>query len=366
MNLKLIRQAAVVAAAGLVASALSAAAATAVARHGQRRGVDQRHVAAPTTTPIKHVVVIIGENHSFDNVFATYQPPGHQHIWNLLSEGIVTKNGSPGPNFAAASQLTASDTKKYTLTPTITGAYTTLPQPNTTYVCQGLRRPARQQRGHPVPGQPAQRAVPDHQVRAVLRQPPGVLELGPVRAVRRLRRRPDPPLLPDVAAERGLPRPARHLGDQHGRGRQRREPAGPDLPGRRADGLLQHGQGDAPILRDLAAALRDQRQLPPGRAGRHRRQPHRARHRVRRVVPELLGPGGPAAVRRDREPQPEARDQQQLHPGRLRQQHHGQHRRQLLRVRGPVAAGRRRRSSATWTRCPTRCCTTASPAGTTC
>src|SRR4029077_20380770 len=34
--------------------------------------------APPTTTPIKHVVVIIGENHSFDNVFATYQPPGRQ------------------------------------------------------------------------------------------------------------------------------------------------------------------------------------------------------------------------------------------------------------------------------------------------
>ena len=29
------------------------------------------------------------------------------------------------------------------------------------------------------------------------------------------------------------------------------------------------------------AELRDQRQLPPGGAGRHRRQPHRARHRVR-------------------------------------------------------------------------------------
>ena len=61
----------------------------------------------PTTTPIKHVVVIIGENHSFDNVFATYQPPGHQKIWNLLSEGIVTKTGAPGPNFGKAAQLTA-------------------------------------------------------------------------------------------------------------------------------------------------------------------------------------------------------------------------------------------------------------------
>jgi phospholipase C len=136
MNLKLIRQAAVVAAAGLVASALSAAAATAVA--GTASGAAL--TSGGTTTPIKHVVVIIGENHSFDNVFATYQPPGHQRILNLRSEGIVTKNGSPGPNFAAASQLQASDTTKYSLTPTITSAYTTLPQPNTTSVpkaCDG-------------------------------------------------------------------------------------------------------------------------------------------------------------------------------------------------------------------------------------
>jgi acid phosphatase len=94
-----------------------------------------------TTTPIKHVIVIIGENHSFDNLFATYQPPKGQHVENLLSEGIVTKNGTPGPNYARAEQLTASDTGTYTVTPKITGAYTALPQPNTTYVtsgCDGL------------------------------------------------------------------------------------------------------------------------------------------------------------------------------------------------------------------------------------
>jgi len=94
-----------------------------------------------TTTPIKHVIVIIGENHSFDNVFATYQPPGRQKIWNLLSEGIVTKSGAPGKNFKLARQLTASNTKKYTLNPKITGSYKTLPAPNTTYVssaCDGL------------------------------------------------------------------------------------------------------------------------------------------------------------------------------------------------------------------------------------
>src|SRR5579875_2443945 len=49
-------------------------------------------------TPIKHVIVIIGENHTFDNVFGTYQPPRGQSVMNLLSEGIVTASGEPGPN----------------------------------------------------------------------------------------------------------------------------------------------------------------------------------------------------------------------------------------------------------------------------
>jgi len=94
-----------------------------------------------TTTPIKHVVVIIGENHSFDNVFATYQPPRLQHIQNLLSERIINKNGSPGPNYAKATQLTAREHGTFTLTPKLTGPYKTLPKPNTTYVssaCDGL------------------------------------------------------------------------------------------------------------------------------------------------------------------------------------------------------------------------------------
>lgn len=93
-----------------------------------------------TTTPIKHVIVIIGENHTFDNVFATYQPPAGQHVLNLLSEGIVTTAGTPGPNAAKAEQKTATDTTTYQVQPKQTGAYQTLPQPNTTYVspaCSG-------------------------------------------------------------------------------------------------------------------------------------------------------------------------------------------------------------------------------------
>jgi phospholipase C len=62
-----------------------------------------------TTTPIKHVIVIIGENRSFDHVFATYKPKAGETINNLLSEGIVNADGTPGPNFSAAKQLQASD-----------------------------------------------------------------------------------------------------------------------------------------------------------------------------------------------------------------------------------------------------------------
>ena len=66
-----------------------------------------------TQTPIKHVIVIIGENRSFDHVFATYVPKNGQTVHNLLSEGIITldanKNAIPGPNFQKAQQLAATD-----------------------------------------------------------------------------------------------------------------------------------------------------------------------------------------------------------------------------------------------------------------
>jgi phospholipase C len=62
-----------------------------------------------TTSPIKHVIVIIGENRTFDHVFATYVPKNGQTIHNLLSEGIVNADGTPGPNFKKAQQLAATD-----------------------------------------------------------------------------------------------------------------------------------------------------------------------------------------------------------------------------------------------------------------
>jgi acid phosphatase len=86
-----------------------------------------------TETPIKHVVVIIGENHSFDNVFGTYQARHDQHVQNLLSEGIVTATGQLGPDARRARQYQATNTTSYTLQPRRTGPYVTLPQPNTTF-----------------------------------------------------------------------------------------------------------------------------------------------------------------------------------------------------------------------------------------
>src|SRR5271155_2527363 len=62
-----------------------------------------------TTSPIKHVIVIIGENRSFDHVFAAYVPKGNQTVFNLLSEGIIKADGTPGPNFEKAHQRAAVD-----------------------------------------------------------------------------------------------------------------------------------------------------------------------------------------------------------------------------------------------------------------
>jgi phospholipase C len=84
-----------------------------------------------TTTPIKHVIAIYGENRSFDHLFATYKPQGDETVNNLLSEGIVNADGTPGPNFAKAAQYKATDTGTYSISPTKAGAYATLPPPIT-------------------------------------------------------------------------------------------------------------------------------------------------------------------------------------------------------------------------------------------
>jgi phospholipase C len=57
-----------------------------------------------TQSPIKHLIVIMGENRTFDHLFATYQPRRGQSVVNLLSKGIINIDGSPGPNYGLALQ----------------------------------------------------------------------------------------------------------------------------------------------------------------------------------------------------------------------------------------------------------------------
>src|SRR6185437_1436630 len=61
-----------------------------------------------TASPIKHVIVLIGENRGLDHTFGVYKPKGKgETISNLLSKGIVNEDGTPGPNFAQAQQFSA-------------------------------------------------------------------------------------------------------------------------------------------------------------------------------------------------------------------------------------------------------------------
>ncbi len=84
-----------------------------------------------TNTPIKHVILLIGENRTFDHVFATYTPPKGQSVNNLLSEGIVNADGTPGPHVAVARQWQASNTGAFSVSPPHTSAYPQLPAMNT-------------------------------------------------------------------------------------------------------------------------------------------------------------------------------------------------------------------------------------------
>ena len=83
-----------------------------------------------TASPIKHIIYIVGENRSFDNIYATYQPKNGQKIWNLLSEGIVNADGTPGKNFALGRQFQATSSNgQFFLSPLSKTPYTFLPVP---------------------------------------------------------------------------------------------------------------------------------------------------------------------------------------------------------------------------------------------
>lgn len=86
-------------------------------------------VMAQTATPIQHLIVVVGENTSFDTLFATYQPPQGSTVRNLMSAGIVDAQGQPGPAFAKALQKYPSGTGKYEVDQPQTTPYKVLPRP---------------------------------------------------------------------------------------------------------------------------------------------------------------------------------------------------------------------------------------------
>src|SRR5262249_43833460 len=67
--------------------------------------LDTTQAAAPIT-PIQHVIIIVGENRTFDHLFATYVPRNGT-VNNLFSQGIITANGKPGTNYRKSLQFSA-------------------------------------------------------------------------------------------------------------------------------------------------------------------------------------------------------------------------------------------------------------------
>jgi len=67
-----------------------------------------------TESPIKHVIILIGENRGTDHTFGVYKPRGkNQTISNLLSKGIVYADGSPGVHFPLAQQFSVAPQPLY-------------------------------------------------------------------------------------------------------------------------------------------------------------------------------------------------------------------------------------------------------------
>ena len=90
---------------------------------------DSRRHHGDTESPIKHVIVIVGENRTFDHIFGTYQPKHGQKILNLLSQGIVKADGTPGANFDRARQFSVPPQATYFIASNDKTPYAILPTP---------------------------------------------------------------------------------------------------------------------------------------------------------------------------------------------------------------------------------------------
>jgi phospholipase C len=119
------------------ACAVAVATMTPLAVAAQSASTNTAVESVPTTTPIKHAIFIIGENLTFDHVFATYVAVNKgESVRNLLSEGIVKSDGTPGPNYSPVFQHqavdagTAQQAGLYQISPnTDKQSYKTLPAP---------------------------------------------------------------------------------------------------------------------------------------------------------------------------------------------------------------------------------------------
>jgi phospholipase C len=105
---------------------------------GNKGGSKNPSDGVKTASPIKHVIVLIGENRGLDHTFGVYKPKGAgQTISNLLSKGIVNEDGTSGPNFALSRQFSVAGQPSYYIGAPSNAkfAYTPstnlMPQPNT-------------------------------------------------------------------------------------------------------------------------------------------------------------------------------------------------------------------------------------------
>jgi phospholipase C len=98
---------------------------------------NQAEALVRTESPIKHVIILIGENRGTDHTFGVYKPKGRgQTISNILMKGIVNEDGSPGPNFAQAQQFQVAPQPAFYIgapknAKTLYGNRGQMPQPNT-------------------------------------------------------------------------------------------------------------------------------------------------------------------------------------------------------------------------------------------
>ena len=91
---------------------------------------NEQNNAPHTASPIRHLIILLGENRTFDHVFGVYKPRRHgETVSNLLSKNIVKEDGTPGASFHLARQFTSLIDSRYVISPQNKIPYDVLPPP---------------------------------------------------------------------------------------------------------------------------------------------------------------------------------------------------------------------------------------------